>query len=62
MTGSVDGIVSDNLEDVPTVFAWMVGTDVEAALLEMLRLEKESDRIKNQLAAAKKKLAVALGD
>ena len=62
LTGSVDGIVSDNLEEVQTVCAWMVGTDVEAALMETLQLEKEGDRIKKALAAAKKKLATAMRD
>jgi hypothetical protein len=40
----------------------MVGTDVESALMEMLQLEKEADRIKKSLAAAKTKLATAMRD
>ena len=62
LTGSTDGIVSGNQDDVQTVCAWMVGTDVESALMEMLQLEKEADRIKKSLAAAKTKLATAMRD
>lgn len=62
LTGCTDGIVSDNGDDVKTVCEWLVGTDVEVVLMEMLRLDEEAARIKEQLTAAKKKLVKALMD
>lgn len=57
LQGLIDGIVSKNLADVQKIVEWLPGTDVEKNLQTVLTLEKEADRIKNALSAAKKALA-----
>lgn len=58
--GLVEGIVSDNATDVTTVVGWLAGSDVETALATVEQLEKESERIKKALSAAKRALAQCL--
>lgn len=58
--GLVEAIVSDNSAEVSTVASWLAGTDVETALNAVTRLEKEAERIKSELSAAKKALARCL--
>ncbi len=58
---SID-IVSGNIEDVKLVTTWVVGTDVELAIQQVILLEDESKRIKKELSAAKKKLGKCLLD
>ena len=60
--GLLDGIVSNNTADVSTVSGWLAGSDVETALRTIDGLEKEADRIKRALSAAKKALAQCLLD
>lgn len=60
LRGLLDGIVSKNTIDVTTVASWLAGTDVETALDVIESLEKEAERIKNALSAAKKGLARCL--
>jgi uncharacterized Zn finger protein len=60
LDGKTGNITSDNADQVPTVVAWLAGTDVETALVELRSLEKDADAPKNELAAAKKKLARAM--
>src|SRR5882724_5470795 len=55
--GIIDGVVSKNTADISTVAGWLAGSDVENALLHIEELEKEADRIKKALSAAKKALA-----
>ena len=57
LLGLVEGIVSKNTKDVQTVVGWVVGTDVEVALVTVVTLEKEADRIKSNLSAAKHALS-----
>ena len=57
LLGLVEGIVSENTKDVQTVVGWVVGTDVEVALVTVVTLEKEADRIKSNLSAAKHALS-----
>ena len=58
LDGSAKSIVSDNADQVPTVVAWLAGTDVEAALVELRNVEKLDD--KAALNDAKRKLARAM--
>ena len=60
--GLVDGIVSENIADVKKVVGWLAGTDVEEALRAVSTLEKEADRIKTALSAAKHALSRCLLD
>ena len=60
LDGKAAGITSDNAERVSTVVGWLAGTDVEAALLELRRLQEQPDTTKAQLAAARKTLARAM--
>jgi len=62
LRGLLEGIVSKNTTDVSTVAGWLAGSDVEAALRTIDELEKETDRIKKALSAAKKALAQCLLD
>jgi uncharacterized Zn finger protein len=62
LRGSVDGIVSKNTADVATVAGWLKGTDVDAALQTVTRLEKEAERIKEALGSAKQTLSEYLLD
>ena len=58
--GLIEAVVSDNADDVATVTGWLAGTDVETALQAVTLLEKEAERIKTALSAAKKTLAKCL--
>lgn len=60
LDGKVAAISSSNVDQVQTVVEWLVGTDVEAALVEMREAEKIADNAKKNLAALKKKLAKAM--
>jgi hypothetical protein len=62
LRGLVEGIVSDNATDVSTVAGWLAGSDVQTALETIDQLEKEAERIKKALSAAKKALAQRLLD
>jgi hypothetical protein len=62
LRGLLDGIVSKNTADVPTVAGWLAGTDVETALRTIESLEKEAERIKTALSITKKALARSLLD
>ena len=54
--------MSDNSADVATVAGWLKGTDVDAALQTVIRLEKEAERIKEALSSAKQTLSEYLLD
>ncbi len=56
LDGKTAGIVSDNSDEVPRIVAWLSGTDVEAALVEL----REAERNKGDIKAAKRKLARAM--
>jgi uncharacterized Zn finger protein len=60
--GVTKGIVSNNIDDVKIVQSWLAGTDVEEALNMMRTLEAEAARIKRELSAAKKAVAMAMRD
>lgn len=60
LDGDAKSVASDNADKVPTVVAWLSGTDVEAALSELREAEKISDPEKKALNEAKRKLARAM--
>jgi uncharacterized Zn finger protein len=62
LRGLLDGVVSKNTVDITTVAGWLAGSDVETALQTIDELEKEADRIKKALSAAKKALSQCLLD
>ncbi len=58
--GKPSGIVSDNVDQVPTIGEWLKGTDVEETLSALRTLEKDADATKADVSAAKRKLARAM--
>jgi len=60
LDGKSDSITGANADRVPTVTGWLVGTDVEAALLELREAEKAGGSDKSQIATLKRKLARAM--
>lgn len=60
LDGAVDGIVSNNENEVATVAGWLPGTDVEAAMKVVATAEQEVERAKKAATAAKKGLARAM--
>lgn len=62
LNGIVDGIVSENTEQVLIVESWLPGTDVDEALQEVKIAEKDLDEAKKYLSKLKKKLAKAMHD
>ena len=62
MEGEQKGIVSTNADDVKIIRSWLIGTDIEKALIKVREIEKGAERIKTELTLAKKNLAKALRD
>lgn len=62
LDGLTKGIVSKNLGDVQIVQSWLIGTDVESALIKMRELDAKAKKINKALSAAKKDLARAMRD
>ncbi len=62
MEGEQQGIVSNNASDVKIIQSWLIGTDIEQALHRVRDIEKVAERIKTELALAKKNLAKTLRD
>lgn len=60
LDGKKSGISSDNSDRVSLVVDWLAGTDVEKALAEVRAIEKDKDSDKNELSAAKRRLARAM--
>lgn len=60
LEGSAEAIVSENSAQVPTVAAWLPGTDVAAAMARVITAEQELERAKKILTSAKKDLAAAM--
>lgn len=58
LDGDASAVLEDDASKVATVVAWMDGTDVGAALAELR--EAESDKDKDAIATAKRKLARAM--
>lgn len=62
LDGVLDGIVSNNENEVVKVAEWLKGTDVESALHAVTDAEQELERAKKVAASAKKALARAMRD
>jgi uncharacterized Zn finger protein len=62
LAGSARNVISNNVDDISKVSAWLPGSDIEEAWVEVKRLEYEADIIKTQLSRAKKNLAKAMRD
>ena len=62
LDGKFDAIVSDNADRAPQVVAWLEGSDVEAALVELREAEQAPEPDKKTIAAAKRKLARAMNN
>ena len=58
--GDSKSVVSENAADVETIVAWVVGTDIEAALKEMRDAEAAGAGSTNALKVAKANLAKTL--
>jgi uncharacterized Zn finger protein len=59
-SGNAEGVVSGNVERLPHVVDWLVGTDVERALSELALAEDRYSSAKRELSSAKRRLAEAL--
>ena len=57
-----DGIVSDNKPDVEIAASWLLGTNVEAALNNVIDAEEQYEIAKRKLTEAKKLLARSFRD
>lgn len=60
LDGKSNAVLDDDKRKVPTVVEWLAGTDVEAALLELRKVEANKDAGKDALVAAKRTLARAM--
>jgi len=60
LDGHSKAISSENADQAPLVQAWLSGTDVEAALLELRKAEDGDKTDKQAITAAKRKLARAM--
>lgn len=60
--GDAKSVISENATDVETVVAWVIGTDVEAALKEMRDAETAGTGSTTALKEAKRNLAKAFND
>jgi len=57
LDGDTKAVTSDNIDQVPKVIDWLIGTDVEAALAELRAAEKSKEHTKDEIMALKKKVA-----
>lgn len=62
MDGNRKGIVSSNADDVKIIQSWLIGTDIEKAIIRVRDIEKEAEKIKKELTLAKKNLAKSMRD
>jgi hypothetical protein len=60
--GITDDIVSGNQHEADLVTSWLAGSDVEAALSDVMKAEEQFEIAKNELTSAKKRLAKAFRD
>lgn len=60
LDGKSAAVLDDDKAKVPQAVEWLVGSDVEKALLDMRKLESTADASKDALVAAKRKLARAM--
>jgi len=60
LSGSDKAVVSENKEQVPIVQAWLAGSDLEEALMELAEAEDEHSHARKRLLQAKKNVAKAM--
>lgn len=60
MAGDSEAVISSNGHQVIIVKSWLLGSDLEKAMLELAEAEHECDKAKKRLAAAKKNVAIAM--
>lgn len=60
LNGSTDGIVSPNAADACEVASWLAGSNVAAAISDLLTLEAEKQALETRIKRAKKVVAMAL--
>ena len=60
LQGNLDGIVGDRSEDVKKVVSWLAGTDVAAAIHELIQAEELLEQTKKRVSTLKKNLARTL--
>ena len=62
LAGSDSNIVSNNENEVKVVALWLIGSDIETALLKMHEFDRQANQIKKELSLAKKEVARAMRD
>jgi len=62
LAGNTGAVLNPNSDDIKTVQSWLIGSDVEKALLRVNELQEEAARIKKALNLAKVDLAKAMRD
>jgi len=62
LEGKTQGIVSGNESEAQIIKSWLVGTDVESAMIEVKKAESRLEEAKKELSGYKKKLAHSLMD
>jgi hypothetical protein len=60
LSGSNQSVVSGNPQDISTVVSWLPGSNIERAWMDVQRLENDLNRVKVNLAAAKKRLCKSM--
>ena len=60
LAGKTKAIVSDNIDQAPTVQSWLPGSDIEDALKKLEKAEQEYKRAKKLVSEAKKNVAIAM--
>ena len=62
LSGNIEAVVSQNIEDAKRIATWLPGTDVEKALQEVQKAEQELEKAQKHLSSVKKQLAAAFRD
>jgi hypothetical protein len=62
LSGSIEGIISKNLDEVSQVNSWLSGSDIEEAINELAEAEMELLNAKKKVSSCKKKLARKMYD
>ena len=60
LRGSIEGIISENLNDVDTVKSWFPGSRVEHAIIELELAENQLESFKKKISQLKRNVAKCL--
>lgn len=60
LDGDSEGVVGGREQDVKMVATWLIGTDVEAAMLALAKAETIFEQAKKDVSALKKQVARAM--